>query len=89
MAQSNTGRRTGFLESGNSTSTPLNSGATFTGTGIDCSAYPSVMVSCKTDQNGAIYVEFSTDNVNWDSSLMRKITANINKPMRCSIRKKI
>lgn len=89
MSQGNiTGRKTGITDGANSTSTPLNSLADFTGTSSDCSAYPSVMVSCKTDQNGKVYIEFSVDGTNWDSSIERNVYANTNKPMRFSVSKR-
>lgn len=40
----------------------------FTGTGEDVSSYPSVTISVITDVNGTLYLEFSSNNSNWDSS---------------------
>jgi hypothetical protein len=50
----------------NSTTTPLGIGATFTGTG-EQNNFPDVQVSCKTDQAGTLYFDFSNDNSNWDT----------------------
>lgn len=58
----------GVISTLNSTSTPLLTGHSFTGMSEDVSAYPSVTVSCKSDQSGTLYVEFSPNGVNWDSS---------------------
>jgi hypothetical protein len=50
----------------NTTTTPINDGITFTGTG-ELNDYSDVMVSCKTDRAGVIYFDFSNDGVNWDT----------------------
>lgn len=49
----------------NSTTTPLNAGATFTGTG-EQNNLPDVYVSCITNQVGKLYFEFSNDGTNWN-----------------------
>ena len=77
---------TGEVLSGNSSTTPLNAGTTFTGVGVDVLAYASVEVAVKTDQNGTYYLEFSPDNTNWDSSLSYGYdTAGINAPHRLTV----
>jgi hypothetical protein len=48
------------------TTTPLNAGATYTGSAERYDS-PDVIVSCKTDQNGKLYIDFSNDLVNWDT----------------------
>jgi len=58
----------GIQSSVNSSTTPLASLATFTGTG-ELNNYSDVMVQVSTDQNGTLYVEFSPDGTNWDTSL--------------------
>lgn len=68
--------------------TPLNSASSFIGAARDVSAHPSIVVSCKTDQNGILYVEFSIDGINWDSSLSYAVTANLNEPHRLTVTKK-
>lgn len=70
---------------GNSSTTPLNAAATFTGTGFDVSAFASVVVSVKTDQAGTLYIEFSPDNTNWDSSLPFAVTADANEVHRVTV----
>lgn len=57
------------VDNNNSSSTPLASGATFTGATTDISTYPAAVVSYKTNQNGTLYIEFSTDGANWDTIL--------------------
>lgn len=37
--------------------------------------YQDVMVACKTDQIGVLYMEFSVDGVNWDSSISYPVAA--------------
>lgn len=77
-----------YVSSNNSTNTPLNSGATFTGVADDVHNYNSLVFSCKTDQNGELYAEFSTDGTNWDSSLTFELYAGINEVHRLTISKK-
>ena len=50
----------------NSSITPLNDGATFTGTG-ELNHYSDVFVVCKTDQSGILYFDFSVDGTNWET----------------------
>ena len=69
----------------NSTTTPLNAGATFTGTGQDVLGCPSVVVAVLTDKDGSLYVDFSADNTNWDSSLTFTVTASLNEVHRISV----
>ena len=56
----------GIESTGNSTTSTLSGGATFTGTG-EQNAAPDVMVSCKSDVAGTLYFEFSVDNTNWET----------------------
>lgn len=56
----------GSVSTSNLTVTPLNAGATYTGTG-EQNNFPDVFVSCKTDQIGKLYFDFSNDGTNWDS----------------------
>ena len=71
-----------------SSSTALNAAATFTGTGVDVSGYGSVTVAVKTDQAGTLYVEFSPDNTNWDSSLSFSVAAGTNEVHRLTVTRK-
>lgn len=73
---------TGFADINNTTNIPLNIGQTYTGTITDVSQYSSITVSCKTDQNGTMTIQFSPDGVNWDSILSFNLTANINEVHR-------
>lgn len=59
----------------NNTTTPLNNGASYTGT-AELNGASDVMVFLKTDQAGILYMEFSIDNINWDSSLPFNVTAS-------------
>lgn len=56
-----------FRVNGNSSTTPLTAGSTFTGT-ADLNDSSSVLVFVYTDQDGTLYAEFSTDGTNWDES---------------------
>lgn len=69
-----------ILSTGNTFDLPIIGGATFTGIG-ELNDYPSVMVQVSTDQIGILYIEFSQDNVNWDTSLSFQYnTSRINPP---------
>lgn len=73
----------------NSTATPLNTLAVFTGTAEDVSAYNSVVIAVKTDQDGTYSVQFSNDGTNWDSVLTRYYRTNqIEPPHRFTITRK-
>ena len=62
----------------NSTQTPLTSDATFTGI-LDRSTEPDVMVTCKSDVAGTLYVEFSIDGgTSWDTSIPIGCRAGVN-----------
>lgn len=50
----------------NSTTAALSAGATFTGI-KDRYDEPDVLISCKTDQDGTLYIDFSNDGTNWDT----------------------
>ncbi len=54
----------GETSTANTTTTPLGSGATYTGTG-EQNNYGHVGVSCQTDNAGTLYFDFSSDNTNW------------------------
>lgn len=56
----------GIQSSGNTSTTPLGSGATYTGTG-ELNQYPDVMISCQTDNTGTLYFDFSVDGSNWST----------------------
>lgn len=53
----------GISSAGNTTTTPLGSGLTFTGT-WEQNDYHDVMVSCHTDNGGTLYFDFSPDGTN-------------------------
>jgi hypothetical protein len=61
----------------NSSRTALGISQTFTGQAENCVEYTSVSVSCYTDQNGTLYVEFSNDSINWDFSSSYSISASV------------
>lgn len=58
-----------FISTNNSTTSTLNSAATFTGTGDDLTAYCAVTVQIDSSHNSAtdgMKFQFSTDDTNWD-----------------------
>lgn len=58
---------TGLLSGGNSTTTPLAGGATFTGKEELNQRHQNIGCSCKTDADGTLYFDFSNDGENWDT----------------------
>ena len=69
-----------ILSQGDASIDSINAGDTFVGTG-ELNNYPSVMVQLATDQNGTLYIEFSQDGSNWDTSLSFQYdTTRINPP---------
>lgn len=72
----------------NSTATPLNAGATFTGAWVDVSAFASVVASVKTDQAGTLYMDFGPDGTNADSTLSFAFAANDSEGHRRMVRNK-
>lgn len=79
----------GTVSSGNSSTSTLNSAATFTGTWQDVSGFNSVVVAVNTDQNGSFTVQFSPDGTNIDSTLTRYYrTTQIEAPHRFTITRK-
>lgn len=58
-----------IVNAGNSSTTPLNSGVTFTGSSVDMLNFSTVRVSLFSDEDSAtdgFQVQFSNDNSNWD-----------------------
>jgi hypothetical protein len=76
---------TGELLELNSSTAVLTSSSTFTGVGTDISAHASLTVACKTDKDGILYVDFSTDNVNWDDTLTYSVLADMSEIHRLTI----
>ena len=61
----------GEVDAGNSTTTPLGSGGTFTGTGKDVLAFGSIEVfvySNKASADEGLQIQFSQDNTNWEDA---------------------
>ena len=80
--QINTGSADGasIVSSVNTSDTPLNAGATFTGVG-EVNGAADVLIVAKTDQNGTIFCDFSIDGTNWDSTItIPYVTTAINPP---------
>ena len=55
------------IDGGNSSSTLLGGGAAFTGIGIDVSGHSAITVYAFADQQGSIAIQFSTNNVDWET----------------------
>jgi hypothetical protein len=63
---------------------PIAAGQTFTSQIYEVGDYNSLIVACKTDKAGIVYVDFSVDNENthWDSTLTYDIAADLNEVHR-------
>ncbi len=69
----------GTIDSGNSSSTPLGSGGIFTGTALETLDIASISIFLFSDKASApngLSLQFSVDNVNWDSSLAFTVAGN-------------
>lgn len=75
----------GRIDNNNSTATPLNVGQTFVGATTDVSSYPAVVVAVRTDTACTLYVEFSPNGTNWDSSIVYSVAANVNEVHRLTV----
>ncbi len=69
----------------NKTTTPLNDGQTYTGTWEYCAGYSSVVFYALTDTTVTIYLDFSPDGINVDSTLSFTNTANVNEVHRITV----
>ena len=70
----------------NSSTTPLGIAGVFTGTWVDVSAYPELMVAVTADADGSYAIQFSPDGTNIDSTLTRYYrTGQINAPHRFTV----
>lgn len=67
--------------------TPLGNGQTFTSDPFVCYTHNSLIISAKTDQDCTLYVDFSTDATNWDSTLTFFINAGVNEVHRITVTK--
>jgi hypothetical protein len=72
-----------LVDSGNSTTTPLTGGSTFTGTGHTTVGYGYIMLYIYADHNSAasgVNIEFSSDNSHWDDASQWTFTAGGSSP---------
>jgi hypothetical protein len=72
----------------NSSNTALAVAGTFTGSWEDTTGFQSVIVAAKSDQDGTLYVDFSPDGVNLDSTLTFEVNGNINEVHRLTCTRK-
>jgi hypothetical protein len=59
----------GVVLTSNSTTTPLGGGQVFTGTGVDILPFTAISILSYADQAGTLSVQFSPDNIFWDSQV--------------------
>ncbi len=84
MTQGYAGNGAGKTLDTNSTTATLSAGATFTGEWVSVEKYASVTGAVKTDQAGTMYMDFSVDGSNLDSSLSYAVTAGTTLQRRLS-----
>lgn len=64
---------------------PLLGSQSWTGDWYDISAHNSLVFSCKTDRDGVLYVDFSIDKTNVDSTIPFTVTASTNEVHRITV----
>lgn len=75
-----------YISIENSTATAIDDGETFTGGWDDTLGYDSIIVSPKTDKDGILYIDFSPDGTNVDSTLTYVYRASeVNPPHRLTV----
>lgn len=67
------------------TNVPLLGSKTWIGDWYDISGHNSLVVACLTDRSGILYVDFSIDKTNVDSSLPFTVTASLNEVHRVTV----
>jgi len=72
----------------NNTNDALNNGQSFIGTFEDCSQYACITLACYTDKSGILYIDFSVDGVNVDSTLTFNVAATTNEVHRVTVTRK-
>lgn len=82
------GKAIGSVDGGNSTTTALASGASFTGIWRNVELYPAVVVAARTDQAGTLYVDFSPDGTNADSTLTYSVSSSIGDVHKLAVTRK-
>ena len=75
----------GFTDAGNSTSSTLAPSTTFIGESVNVSTYNSVVIASKSDSSGTLYIEFSPNDIDWDSSLSFTCAAATNEVHRFTV----
>jgi len=71
--------------SGNSTTTSLDNGESFTGSSVDVSRYDCIVFAVLTDTATVVQAQFSPDGTNWDSSLTYNVSADLNDVHRLTV----
>lgn len=69
------------VSTGNNSTTPLNNGQTFTGT-AELNNFHCLLVTLKTDTDGVLYIDFSPDGTNWDSTITTYVDAGLSEVHR-------
>lgn len=65
---------TGVISAGNSTTTPLGSNATFTGSSEEVTQYAAIGIGIGVDRSGVLNFQFSNDGTNWDQDQAYTVT---------------
>jgi hypothetical protein len=68
---------TSFIDNSNSSNRPLDDGTSFIGSPGNTNKYQGSLITCKTDQNAVLTVEWSDDLEHWDFSSSHAILADV------------
>lgn len=79
------GYRENEVDHYNSTNVALASGATFTGVARRAIYWNALLVSLKTDKEGTLFVDFSSNGSDWDSTISYEVNINVNEVHRVTI----
>ncbi len=71
----------GRVSANNRSTVPLNAAATFTGIS-ELNNFPTVLITCISDQDGTLYADFGPDGTNWDSTLTFSTNAGLQETHR-------
>lgn len=75
------------ISTANSSTASLGTSGTYTGTSEDVTDYASATVFVSTNASGELFIEFSTDEINWE--LVQSETINANQPQAFTVEVKV
>lgn len=70
-----------YIDTQNSSTKPLDNGQSFNGAPSNTNKYQGSLITCVSDQDGFLTVEWSNDNEHWDFSSQHVVVASV--PYKC------